>query len=192
VSSAKAPDLRQLQAFVFLAEELNFTAAARRFPMSQQALSRLIAQLEQRLGHRLFDRGARGVKLTPEGGRLLVPARRVLAANSELLALATNRLDGPVNELVVDISSGGIATGAAVRASMRDAHPEVPVRQVEISVTEAVNEMRRGRVDALIGIAPASLLSLGLADPHPRHSRPIGDLARKRRFGGGRDIRIHE
>jgi DNA-binding transcriptional LysR family regulator len=73
-------DSRLLRAFVAVAEELNFTRAARRLHLAQQALSTQIQQLEARLGERLFDRTTRSVALTDSGERLLPHARAVLAA----------------------------------------------------------------------------------------------------------------
>ena len=53
--------------FFIVAESKNISKAAERLFVSQSAVSQAIMQLEQKLGGRLFDRGARGVTLTPEG-----------------------------------------------------------------------------------------------------------------------------
>src|SRR5437763_12514250 len=73
-------DSRLLRAFVAVAEELNFTRAADRLHLAQQALPAQIRQLETRVGERLFDRTARSVALTGAGEQLLPPARTALAA----------------------------------------------------------------------------------------------------------------
>jgi DNA-binding transcriptional LysR family regulator len=73
-------DSRLLRAFVAVAEELNFTRAAQRLHLAQQALSAQIQQLETRVGERLFDRTTRSVVLTDAGERLLPHALAVLAA----------------------------------------------------------------------------------------------------------------
>jgi DNA-binding transcriptional LysR family regulator len=52
-------ELRHLRSFVVLAEELNFTRAAARLHLAQQALSAQMKQLEQRLGAQLFARTTR-------------------------------------------------------------------------------------------------------------------------------------
>jgi DNA-binding MarR family transcriptional regulator len=70
------PELRHLRYFVAVAEELNFSAAARREFVSQQALSRIIQQLEAELGVLLFERTSRSVRLTPAGEAMLAAARR--------------------------------------------------------------------------------------------------------------------
>ncbi|WP_037675226.1 LysR family transcriptional regulator [Streptomyces griseus] len=71
-------ELLHLRYFVAVAQELNFTTAARKLHMAASPLSRRIKDLEQELGHRLFDRDTHHVKLTPAGSALLPIARGVL------------------------------------------------------------------------------------------------------------------
>lgn len=71
-------ELRHLRAFVVLAEELNFTRAATRLHVVQQALSTQIRQLEEDLGVDLFVRTTRRVTLTEAGRALLSHAPSVL------------------------------------------------------------------------------------------------------------------
>ena len=74
------PDLRNLRAFVAVAEELHFTRAAQRVHITQQALSLQIRQLEASLGVPLFDRTTRRVELTTAGRTMLAHAVALLAA----------------------------------------------------------------------------------------------------------------
>lgn len=60
-------ELRHLRYFCVVAEELNLTRAALRLHMAQPPLSRQIKQLEQEVGAALFERGARGLRLTTAG-----------------------------------------------------------------------------------------------------------------------------
>ena len=151
-------ELHHLEAFVVLAEELNFTQAAARLQTSQQALSRRIAALEGRVGARLFDRTTRSVSLTEPGLAMLDAARRSLAASREAASAA--RRAGTPPELVCDISSGGIETGALVVRRMRQAHPDIPVREVEVGVAAAVQQIRSGTLDVALGLAPRDLTGL--------------------------------
>lgn len=67
-----------LRYFVAVAEELNFSAAARRLHMATSPLSQRIKDLERELDHRLFERDTHRVALTPAGEALLPIARDVL------------------------------------------------------------------------------------------------------------------
>jgi DNA-binding transcriptional LysR family regulator len=87
-------DLRELEAFVAVAEELHFGRAAERLHIAQPPLSNRITQFERELGLQLFVRTTRSVALTDAGVRLLTPARKTLAQ-----ALATR-------EVATSIASG--------------------------------------------------------------------------------------
>lgn len=71
-------DTQALSAFLRIADAGSFSAAAAALHLSQPAVSKRIAALEQRLGRRLFDRIGRQVLLTEAGRTLLPYARRVL------------------------------------------------------------------------------------------------------------------
>jgi DNA-binding transcriptional LysR family regulator len=73
-------ELRQLEHFVAVAEERNFTRAAERVVIVQSGLSSSIRALEAELGAELFVRSTRRVSLTAAGQALLPEARRSLAA----------------------------------------------------------------------------------------------------------------
>jgi DNA-binding transcriptional LysR family regulator len=79
-------ELRHLRAFVAVAEELNFTRAADRLHLAQQALSKQIRQLEEQLGTQLLDRTTRKVELTPSGLALLEHARALLSGTDRAVA----------------------------------------------------------------------------------------------------------
>ena len=66
-------ELRQLEYFVAVAEEANFTRAAERVHISQSGVSAQIRRLERELGAPLFDRSARIATLTPAERRRSSP-----------------------------------------------------------------------------------------------------------------------
>lgn len=80
-------DPKLLQAFVMVADSGSFTAAAHRLNSTQSTLSQQIGRLEDALRTPLFDRGARPVRLTPAGERLIGYARRILALQQEAAEL---------------------------------------------------------------------------------------------------------
>ncbi|WP_412505264.1 LysR substrate-binding domain-containing protein [Roseovarius sp. SYSU LYC5161] len=72
-------NLKQLQYFIAVAEELHFGRAAERLNMAQPPLSRAIKQLEEELGATLLNRGRSAITMTQAGERLLERGRSVLA-----------------------------------------------------------------------------------------------------------------
>ncbi len=72
-------DIRQLECFVAVAEELHFRRAGERLGLSQSALSERVAALEHELGARLFFRTTRQVSLTQAGSEFVQDAKRILA-----------------------------------------------------------------------------------------------------------------
>jgi DNA-binding transcriptional LysR family regulator len=79
-------DIKQLKAFVAIADTETFTAGARRMNITQAAISMQIRHLEQELGIPLFTRTPRKVILTEAGEALLIRARRILREHDAALA----------------------------------------------------------------------------------------------------------
>lgn len=86
-------DLKHLSTFVAVAEELNFHRAAERLTMAQPAVSRIVLEMEERMGAKLLERTTRKVRLTESGRYLLEEAqdilRRVDVAESTVRLLAS-------------------------------------------------------------------------------------------------------
>jgi DNA-binding transcriptional LysR family regulator len=88
-----------IRAFVEVAERRSFAEAARRLRRSPTAVTRVIADLEARLGTRLLNRTTRSVSLTEAGERFLAGARRVLADLEEIERAAAGEGSAPRGEL---------------------------------------------------------------------------------------------
>ena len=183
-----APELRHLRHFVAVAEELNFTRAAGRLFLAQQALSSSIKQLENELGQPLFVRDTRRVALTPAGETLLPRARRLLAmAEETVTAVRHGTPDRAV--LRVDISSSNLETGALVLRRLREDRPEIEVRQREIGVPSGLVALREDELDVLLGDAAAAsdgvaveplrqeTVQVMLAADHPCAAQPAVPVA---------------
>jgi DNA-binding transcriptional LysR family regulator len=151
-------ELRQLEYFVAVAEEANFTRAAERVHISQSGVSAQIRQLEHDLGAALIDRSGRTATLTPAGKAALEHARAALAAVGAIRK-AVDELNGLVRgRLMV-----GMVTACTVTplfealAAFHRAHPGVEITLVEDGSDRLIESVRTGATDlALIGSAGAT------------------------------------
>ena len=173
-------DTRLLRAFVAVAEELNFTRAAEKLFIAQQALSAQVQQLETRLGVKLFERTTRRVVLTSAGARLLGHARAVLAA----LDAVAFELDALQRTLRVGMSGTAMVpqVGATIRQFRAD-HPAVELVLANAGLNQAAGGLREGTVDVAFvrppfvddGISMVTVLTedryIGLRADHPLASR---------------------
>lgn len=82
------PTVRQMIYFDALAQTLHFGRAAELSGVTQPALSAQIAEMEERLGCRLFERGGRAVQLTETALALRPRIERILADIREMESLA--------------------------------------------------------------------------------------------------------
>ena len=122
-------DLRLVRYFLVMAEELHFTAAARRLYVSQPALSNQIRRLEGLLGVQLFERSPRGVALTAAGEAFLPHAQSALAAIRTGIAEAAAAA-GRDQVLRIDVLQTDLVTPRVVLARLRD---RLPSLRLEVS-----------------------------------------------------------
>ncbi|MFC9685546.1 LysR family transcriptional regulator [Streptomyces sp. NPDC056948] len=151
-------ELRQLEYFVAVAEEQNFTRAAERVHISQSGVSAQIRQLERELGAELFDRSARTATLTAAGRAALDHARATLAAAGAVGQAVDDVTDLIRGQLVVGMVIGCTLTPLfdALSAFHR-AHPGVELSLLEDNSDRLVEAVRAGTVDlALVGTATAA------------------------------------
>src|SRR5690606_28265425 len=81
-------EYKQIDAFVWVAELGSFRAAAEQLNTTQPAISQRISAMEATMAVRLFERGARGIKLPEKGQELLSHAQRMLELRNEMLRVA--------------------------------------------------------------------------------------------------------
>jgi DNA-binding transcriptional LysR family regulator len=156
-------ELRQLEYFIAVAEEANFTRAAERVHISQSGISAQIRQLERELGADLIDRSTRSASLTAAGEAALEHARAVVAS-----ANAVRQAVGEVTDLIRGRLVIGMVIGCTLTplfdalSTFHVAHPGVEISLLEDSSDRLIDEVRAGAIDlALVGTGAATPAGLG-------------------------------
>ena len=158
-------ELRDLRAFLAVADELGFAAAAERLHVAQPALSRRIARLEDELGFRLFERTTRRVALTAAGAVFVDEAAAALARVERAVDVARRAAAGRVGEIRIGYNDFAIAgpLGGVLQAWRAEA-PDVEVRLERAATDAQLARLERGRLDVAFVVAPV---------------RPRGDLVQR-------------
>ncbi|WP_198675874.1 LysR family transcriptional regulator [Kribbella monticola] len=185
-------EVRQLEYFVAVAEDLHFGRAADRLHIGQPAVSQQIARLERELGAQLFDRTTRRVQLTAAGRRLLPAAKEALTAIGRLRATVVEPVDELAGTLRIGTSEGLGDRLDQVLDSMANQAPRLQVRLVSLPSAGRLDALRRGQLDAAF-VRPApqvtdlstvpvwtETLVAALPATHPAAARSVvklGDLA---------------
>lgn len=149
-------ELRHLEYFVAVAEELSFTRASRRLHVVQSGVSSAIQGLERELGAALFDRDRHKVTLTDAGQALLPEARATLAAAraaAEAVAEATTGLRGTL-AIGTMLTTGSIDVPKLL-ARFHEQHPAVLVRLRAVPGGSA--ELAREVINGALDLALVSL-----------------------------------
>ena len=140
--------LRQLQYAAAVAELLSFRRAAEQCRVAQPSLSAQIAQLEDALGFRLFERLPRGVLLTTRGEAFLERARKILLEADDLVAFSAKNRDPFAGTLRI-----GVIPSVApyllphVAPALRKLHPQLSIVWVEEKTAPLVERLARGDLD---------------------------------------------
>ena len=149
-------DLANLNAFIAIAETGSFSLAGERLHLTQPAVSKRIASLEQQLRVRLFDRLGREIGLTEAGRALLPRAYQILGVLDDTRRALTN-LNGEISGRLTLATSHHIGLHRLpplLRAFTR-AHPQVALDIQFLDSEVAYEEVLHGRAElAVITLAP--------------------------------------
>lgn len=144
-------EFHQLRYFVAAAEELSITAAAKRMHVSQPALSRQIAALEDELGFPLFDRIRQRIHLT-EAGRFFLPKARQILCDAETCVQQLREQFGQAKRTIrlgflVPFLDDLVAPSVKALRSLSD---QVEVSLFELTPRAQLDRLRDGELDLAI------------------------------------------
>ncbi len=155
-------DTQNLKAFVEVAETQSFSAAAEKLHITQPAVSKRIATLEQQLGCKLFDRISRTVYLTEAGAALLPRASQILQAVQDATRSITD-LQGDISgELSIGISHHiGLHRLPPVLQSFSKQYPSVHLNIDFMDSEEAYEQIMHNKIElAVITLNPTDSSTL--------------------------------
>ena len=143
-------EMRQLKAFVAIAEAGTFTAGAARVHVTQAAISMQIRQLEIETGARLFVRAPRRVILTEAGENLLERARVILREHDAALEELAELTGAHRGRLRLGSASAGVSADPLPRIlkELRKKHEAVEVSVASGTSAELVKQILAGELDA--------------------------------------------
>src|SRR6266851_347846 len=180
-------DLRQLEILQAIAETGSFTACGRKLHVSQSAISRQIALLEDELGEPLFLRVGRQVRMTPAAESLVKLGQRVFQDVRETVGTITDRTRALRGMLRL---AGGMTVCLYVfpplLKHLKRVHPQLDIRLTVATALRSVEEIRAGRADAGLLTLPVEESDL-VTVPVLREelllvTMPSHPLSRKRRI----------
>ena len=187
-------ELRQLRAFLQVANSRHFGRAAVDLKITQPALTQRIQALERELGVQLLERSAREVRLTPAGEVLLPYASSLVQVEDRALRDLADNAAGRTGRLrIAYLLAGDVVTQGKIVGEFRRRYPEVTVETNQASSVSNLKQLTAGAVDAAflgplkvpsdVSLRPAGRRAVMLALPqeHPlaQHTRiPVSSLRR--------------
>ena len=144
-------EIRWMQTFVAVAEELHFGHAAERLHIAQPAVSQQIQNIEADLGVQLFRRDKRSVELTPAGQAFLEPCRKALEAIDTASLIARNSASGETGLVRIGFSAWLTSDYLTILSSLlAKKYPGITYR---IGASQAADAMQHDVRDSKLDIA---------------------------------------
>lgn len=144
-------ELTKLEAFIYAAENLSFSKAAKHLHLTQPTISHRIKMLEQELGSELFDRSGHTLRLT-EAGRLLLPwAHKLIHQSLEMQEMMTSLQQKIVGELRIACSTtAGKYILPQLAARFRQRHPAVQVKILGCTPEHVIPRLLEGEANLAV------------------------------------------
>lgn len=143
--------IRQLTAFVSVANNGSFTRASEQMHLTQSAVSGLIKELESSLGIVLFDRTTRQLSLSVVGHHLLPQARRILNEMQLFENEASSLTSLAQGQVRLAVSQFAASSMPAVIAQFAKVHPDISVSLLDCSAENVLEHIQNIEVDLGVG-----------------------------------------
>lgn len=155
-------EIRQLKAFLAIAEAKTFTAGARRVNVTQAAISMQIRQLEEEVGLPLFTRTPRRVILTEAGEHLLERARKILREHDAAVAEIAEIAGSEHGRLRIGSASGTFAMNQlpVILQEIRQKYPNSELTVTAGTSSRLVDRILHGEIDTAFVSLPVDNLSI--------------------------------
>ncbi|MEV6974078.1 LysR family transcriptional regulator [Kitasatospora sp. NPDC093806] len=180
-------DLRELECFLAVSEELHFGRAGERLLVSQSRVSQLVRSLERRLGTRLLDRTSRRVRLTPAGAEFLAELGPAYAALRGAVDHARAAAGGLRGRLRVGFQGSAGAGFLAAVDAFRQQRPDCAVEITELPLADPFGAVRRGEVDTAAVLLPVAEEGLCLGPVFSRQPQYLA-VARRHPWSGAGSV----
>ncbi len=155
-------DTNSIKAFIAVAETMSVTKASKTLFLTQPAVSRRIAQLEEQLGVRLFDRVNKKMFLTLPGNKLLPRCKKIMADINFAALEASNLGSRVMGHLVVGMSHHVSLYRAPQNLKRyQDLYPDVELDLNFLASEEAIELVSRGKLElAIVTLPPKPIANL--------------------------------
>ncbi|MFD9910217.1 LysR family transcriptional regulator [Streptomyces sp. NPDC059063] len=166
-------EVRELECFLVLAEELHFGRTGERLYVSQSRVSQLLAALEQRIGARLVERTSRRVRLTPLGEQFLAELRPAYAELAGVVTRAREAARGVEGRLRVGFQGTADARLMEAITTFQKQHPGCVTEIAEVPFADPFGAVRHGEVDVAIVLLPVAEPDLVLGPLFSRQRQTV-------------------
>ncbi|MER7822232.1 LysR family transcriptional regulator [Streptomyces sp. NPDC096097] len=170
-------ELRDIEIFLVLAEELHFGRTAQRLHVSQARVSQAIKKQERRIGADLFTRTSRTVRLTAVGRQFRDDLQPVYAGLHESLERAQLAARGITAQLRVSLLPFNVVDLHRYWKAFRARHPQWGLQVRQATFTDVFGQLRSGTMDVVVAWLPVEEPDFTVGPPLCTDSRILAVAA---------------
>lgn len=154
-------NIKQLRAFLVVAQERQITAAAKRLYTTQPPLSYQMKQLEKEVGARLFIRNAHGINLTEAGKTFLRYAQQIVSLDRQARDVLRQEEEGIVGQINLGLisSAGNLIPSFALR-SLTENYPKLNFNITEANTFQLLDQLNDNLLDLAVVRTPLNMEGL--------------------------------